>query len=260
MKEFWFESNGVRLFAVEAGEGPVIVLLHGGMANHLTTLPYLVPLSAKYRVVAPDLRGSGKSWDGSPLSFDQLARDLEALLDHIGANQAVIGGLSGGSGVALRFALQFPHRTAGLILVKPVYGGEDYGYTETQKSVFSMMNAVASRAIDEGVQVLRPLYANLPEPMREKALAMIEGFDPASVAATSHFIASGAQPFTSAAELRSLQIPTLLSPGDDPIHPSEISELYTITLPNYRSAPTSPAELVSAIDVFCERIILNPDQ
>jgi 3-oxoadipate enol-lactonase len=255
VREFWFENDGVRLFGVEDGEGPVIIMLHGGMANHLTALPLISPLGARYRVIAPDLRGSGRSWSPGPLTFDRLADDVRALLDHIGVDRAVVGGVSGGSGVALRFAFQHPDRIAGLVLVKPIYGGEECGYTEQQKEAFAMMDAIASRTIDEGVQVLRPLYANLPPPMREKALAMIEGFDAASVEATSHFLASGAQPFTSPAELQSLQIPTLLSMGDDPIHPAEISELNAANLPNCTIIPASTNDLASAINTFYEQNI-----
>jgi len=253
MHEVWFECEGARLFAVEDGNGRVIVMLHGGMANHLAALPLLTPLSPRYRVIAPDLSGSGRSWDAGPLTFDRLAGDVEALLDHTGVGRAVVGGISGGSGVALRFALRHPDRTTGLVLVTPIYAGEERGYTEQQKMTFAMMDSVASRALDEGVQVLRPLYANLPPHMREKALEMIEGFDAASVVATSHFIASGAQPFISAADLRSLHAPTLLVRGDDPVHPAEVSDLYAANIPDCKVVPASTRDLASAIGVFCEQ-------
>ena len=253
MREFWYESGGVRLFAVEDGSGPAIVMLHGGMANHLAALPLVAPLTSAYRVITPDLRGSGKSWSGAPLTFDRLADDVAALLDHIGVDQALVGGVSGGSGVALRFALRYHVRTAALVVVNPVYAGEERGYTEPQKSTFAMMDAVASRALDEGVQVLRPLYANLPPPVREKALAMIEEFDAASVVATSRFIASGAQPFASAAELRSLQVPTLLVRAGDPLHPAEVSDLYAASIPNCTVLPASTTDIAAAIGVFCEQ-------
>jgi 3-oxoadipate enol-lactonase len=254
MRELWFESGGVRLFAVEDGAGRAIVMLHGPMASHLAALPLVAPLAARYRVVVPDLRGSGKSWSGAPLSFDRLADDVAALLDHIGAERAIIGGVSGGSGVALRFALWHPSRTAALLLVKPVYAGGERGYTEEQRQTFTRMDAVASRALDEGVQVLRPLYANLPPPVREKALAMLEGFDAASVVATSRFVASGAQPFTSAADLRSLAVPTLLVRGDDALHPAEVSDVYADHIPNCIVAPASTADVASEIGALLERM------
>ena len=255
MRELWFESGGVRLFAVEDGAGRAVVMLHGPMASHLASLPLIAPLASRYRVVAPDVRGSGKSWSGAPLTFDQLADDVAALLDHIGAEQAVVGGVSGGSGVALRFALRHPSRTAALVLVKPVYAGEERGYTEEQRQTFTRMDAVASRALDEGVQVLRPLYANLPPPVREKALAMLEGFDPASVVATSAFVASGVQPFTSAADLRSLAVPTLLVRGDDPLHPAEVSDLYAETILRCTVAPAPTADVAAAIGALCDQMV-----
>jgi len=258
MREVWFESEGVRLFAVEDGDGRVIVMLHGGMANHLAALPLIAPLSLRRRVIAPDLRGSGRSWSGGLLTFDQLAGDVEALLDHIGVDRAVVGGVSGGSGVALRFALRRPGRIAGLVVVRPVYAGEELGYTEEQKTTFAMMDAVASRALDDGVQVLRPLYENLPQHMREKALAMLEEFDAASVVATSRFIASGAQPFASAAELRSLRIPTLMVRGDDPVHPAEVSDLYAANIPNCTVAPAATIDIAAAIGAFCEQSANSP--
>ena len=252
---FWFESEGVRLFAVEEGVGRVIVMLHGGMGSHLASLPLIVPLISRYRVIAPDLRGSGRSWSGAPLTFDQLANDIEVLLDHIGADRAVVGGVSGGSGIALRFALRRQSRTAGLVVVKPVYGGEERGYTDQQKEAFAMVDAVASRALDEGVQVLRPLYANLPPQIREKALAMVDDFDAASVVATSHFITSGAQPFTSAADLRLLSVPTLLVRGDDAIHPAEVSDLYAENIPNCMVAPASTTDVAAEIGAFCDQVV-----
>lgn len=252
MREFWFESGGARLFAVEDGAGRVIVMLHGGMASHLASLPLVAPLSSRYRIVTPDLRGSGRSWSGAPLAFDQLDDDVEALLDSIGADRAVVGGVSGGSGIALRFALRRPSRMAGLVVVKPVYAGGDRGYTAEQKQAFASMDAVASRALAEGVQVLRPLYANMPPPIRERALAMVEGFDPASVVATSHFIASGVQPFATSADLRSLSVPTLLVRGDDPLHPAAVSDLYAENIPNCQVAPASTEDIAGAIGAFCD--------
>ena len=253
MRELWVESGGVRLFAVEEGSGPAVVMLHGGMANHLAALPLVAPLGDRCRIVVPDLRGSGKSWCSAPLTFDRLADDVARLLDDTGVDRAFVGGVSSGSGVALRFALRYPARILGLILLKPVYGGEARGYTEYQKTTFAMMDGVASRAVDEGVQVLRPLYASLPAGMREKALAMIEGFDPASVVATSHFIASGSQPFTGPEDLMSLECPTLLVRGDDPMHPAEVSDLYAAGIANCTVMPASTTETAEVIGAFVDR-------
>jgi pimeloyl-ACP methyl ester carboxylesterase len=251
MREIWLDIEGVRLFAVEAGAGPAMVLLHGAMADHMAVLQLLRPLSARYRVIAPDLRGSGRSVSGETLDFDRLADDVMALLDHLRLDAAVIGGVSSGTGVALRCALRHPARTARLVLVTPVYGGGELGYTEQQRATFAMMDAMASRAPTEGVQVLRPLYANLPADIRERALAMLGSFDAASVAATSRFVASGAQPFRSAADLEVLRTPTLLIRGNDPVHPAAVSDLYASSIPDCTALPATTTDVAGAIDQFC---------
>jgi pimeloyl-ACP methyl ester carboxylesterase len=178
------------------------------------------------------------------------ATDLEVQLDHLGVERAVVGGMSSGTGLAVHFALRYPGRTRGLILLQPVYAGEERGYTEPQRSILTEMDAVASRALDEGVEVLRPLYERLPSPRREKALAMLEGFDAASVVATSRFIASGVQPFGSVAELGSLRMPTLLVRGDDALHPAEVSELYASSIPDCTVLPASTEDVPAAIETF----------
>ena len=62
--------------------------------------------------------------------------------------------------------------------------------------------------------------------MRARARAVVDTFDPESVAATTRFIASGAYPFATAADLAALVAPTLLVPGSDPQHPTEIADVY----------------------------------
>lgn len=186
------------------------------------------------------------------MSWDQLAKDLAALMDHLGIHRAVIGGVSTGTGVALRFTLQCPQRVAGVVLVTPVYGGHDRRLTVQQAATFKMMDDVGSRALAEGVQVLGPLFANLPPEVREQAFAMIEGFDAASVAATTRFLASGAQPFSSASDLRAINVPTLLVPGSDALHPPEVSDLHSAAIPNCTVLRAGP-DLAGAIGDFCQR-------
>ncbi len=255
MREISFAAAGVRLFALEDGSGPPIVMLHGGMADHLAARPLVASLAPRYRVITPDLRASGRSLYGGALTFDQLADDLAVLLDHLGEARAVVGGVSGGSGVAIRFALRYLDRCAALVIVHPMYAGSDRGYTEAQRQAFAHMDAVASRALDEGVEVLQPLYADLPEAVRDKALAMIEDFDAASVVTTSRFIASGVQPFETPEDLRSIARPTLLVRGDDPLHPAAISELYAEHLPDGRVLPAATPDVAAAIGAFCDEML-----
>jgi len=255
MRDVRLTDGACELFAREDGSGPSVMLLHGGLTSHEAVLPMLVPLADRYRVIAPDLRGSGRSRCAEDLTFDRLAEDVARLLDHLEIDRVVIGGMSSGSGPAVRFALRFPERTRAVLVLSPVYAGADVGYTSGQTAAFRGMDAIASRAIDDGIETLRPLFAGLPAGIRERAWEIVGEFDPAGVVATSRFIASGAQPFESCRELEAIEVPVLLVRGDDATHPSEFSDLYARHIPDCTALPASTEDLSSAIREFCDAVI-----
>ena len=245
--EHWFESD--TLYAVERGQGRPIVFLHGGLADHRAAVHAVGQLGASFRLITPDLRGSGRSVDPGPLTWDRLADGVATMLDRLGLERVVIGGTSAGSAVALRFALRRPERCAGLVVVSPLYPGAELGLDEAPRLAMERMDAHAQRALHEGIEALFPLFEPLPEPIRERALAMVASFDPASVAATTRLLASGQQPFASLLELQRIEVPTLVVPGVDPQHPAEVASRYAAHLPDCRIG--EPADLVAAIDRFC---------
>ncbi len=115
------------------------------------------------------------------------------------------------------------------------------------------MDAVASRAVAEGVEVLREMYfSQLPEAMAQPAWAMASTFDPGSVTTTSGFIASGVQPFRSTHELHNLAVPVLLVRGADAIHPTEISDLYAESVPDLTVVPPGGTDTTHAIRAFMD--------
>jgi pimeloyl-ACP methyl ester carboxylesterase len=230
-REFWFDSHGTRLFAVELGAGTPVILLHGGLVSHVACEPLAVPLAARCRVITPDQRGSGRSVYGARLGWDQLADDVAALARHLGIARAVIAGMSFGAGGAVAAALRFPGLTAGLAVINPAFGGAEVGLTPAQQAAMDAMDAAGSRAPAEGVAVLHPLFAVLPADVQARVHAMIAGFDPDSVAATTRFLASGEQPFARGEELAAIDGPALLVPGLDAYHPPEVTDVFRRHLP-----------------------------
>ncbi len=120
-----FEVEGIRLSYEVHGKGPeVLVFLHGllldaqmnrRLADDLTELGY--------RVVLLDLPGHGKAdkpRHASAHRMDSYAHYVVALLDELGLDQAVIGGVSLGANVALQVAVQAPNRVRGLVVEMPV--------------------------------------------------------------------------------------------------------------------------------------------
>jgi pimeloyl-ACP methyl ester carboxylesterase len=152
----------MRLFAVQRGEGRPVILLHGGLGTHLACTPFAEPLAERFCVITPDLRGSGRSHDAGPLSWDQLADDVAALARSLGHERVAIGGVSMGAGVAVRVALRHPALVAALIVIHPAYTGTDVGLTPAQQAAMRAMDEAGRRAPTEGVSVLLPLFDALP--------------------------------------------------------------------------------------------------
>jgi 3-oxoadipate enol-lactonase len=101
----------------DRGSGPPVVLLHGYPFNRSMWSEQIAALSAKYRVITPDLRGHGEtSVTDEPATMDEMAHDVAALMDKLGIERATVGGLSMGGYVTLAFYRRFPLRVRALIL------------------------------------------------------------------------------------------------------------------------------------------------
>lgn len=253
--DVWHVADGTRLFARSVGEGPPVVFLHGGLADHHAALFHVAPLARAHQLIAPDLRASGRSHHDGELSWDRLADDVAALLDHLGLSRAIVGGTSMGSAVALRVALRHPGRVRALLLFSPLYPGADRGLAPASTVAMTTMEAAGARALVDGVEdALGPLFARLPPPIRDGALAMLKSFDAASVAATTRFLATGAQPFAAVGELAALELPVLLVPGADPEHPAAVAHLYAEHLHGARVLEAGSVDLMERVEAFCAEV------
>lgn len=250
-REICFESDGVRLFAVELGRGSPVVFIHGGLADHRAALRHVGALAATHRLIMPDLRGSGRSHFAGELSWDRLADDLAELLSHLGIERAVVGGVSMGSAVAVRFALRHPRRLRGLVLMSPLYPGDDRPLAEAASGAMRVMAEAGERAVRDGMDALRPLFEALPSSVRDGALKMIQSFDPMSVAATTRFLATGAQPLSTARELEAISVPVMVLPGTDPQHPAEVGGLYVRYLRQPLVVEQTAPNMAEQVAAFC---------
>jgi pimeloyl-ACP methyl ester carboxylesterase len=112
--------NGVNLYYETHGEGPVILLTHGYSATSQMWQGQITPLSAKHKLVIWDMRGHGQSdypEDQAAYSESETVADMAALLDHVGAKQAIVGGLSLGGYMSLAFAATHPDRVKALLII-----------------------------------------------------------------------------------------------------------------------------------------------
>jgi 3-oxoadipate enol-lactonase len=102
--------NGVRTYYEEHGSGDPVVLLHGlGGTGTDVWKKAIAPLAEEFRVIAYDLRGSGKSdVTPGPYSIDLLAGDLDGLVAALELDRVALVGHSLGGGIALRYAAKRP--------------------------------------------------------------------------------------------------------------------------------------------------------
>ena len=120
-----FVHRGLRIGYREYGSGPRLVVLVHGLLMDGSMFQKVVPaLAARgHRVITLDLPGHGLSeqpCDMGAYSMTAYARDVVALLDHLGVQRAVIGGTSLGANVGLEVAVAAPERVQALFLEMPV--------------------------------------------------------------------------------------------------------------------------------------------
>ena len=116
--------DGKAIFVAEAGSGPAVVMLHGGGPGASGVSNYsrnITTLAEHYRVIVPDMPGYGRSDKHVDHSdpFGYLADMIRGLLDELGVDTAHLIGNSLGGAVALRLALDAPHRVGRLVLMGP---------------------------------------------------------------------------------------------------------------------------------------------
>ena len=108
----------------EAGEGPPVVLLHGFPHDGSLWAPQASAFASCCRCIMPDLRGFGKSPVEPPYSGDQYADDVAALLDRLGIERAMVGGLSMGGYIALALWRRHRERVRALLLADTKAGAD----------------------------------------------------------------------------------------------------------------------------------------
>ena len=187
------ERDGAQIWYASFGDGPAVILLHGGMgsaANFGHQVPAL--LAAGYRVVAIDSRGQGhSSWDGTAYSYERMGEDVFAVMDTLGIARAAIIGWSDGACTGLVMARARPQRIAGLF------------FFACNVDASGTLPFEMSGTIGNCLSRLKADYAAMsPEPQR---------FDEMSAALQ---VMQGSQPDYSAEDLATIAVPVSVVQGE----------------------------------------------
>jgi epoxide hydrolase 4 len=125
LREGYAEIGDVRLHYLEAGDGPLVVLLHGFPEFWFAWRQHIQPLAeAGFRVVVPDLRGYNRSSRPSRVAdyhTDRLAADIRALIKERGADSALLVGHDWGGTVAWNTAMKYPEVVDRLVILNAAH-------------------------------------------------------------------------------------------------------------------------------------------
>jgi pimeloyl-ACP methyl ester carboxylesterase len=145
------------LYWHESGTGRPVVLLHGGFLHHGMCEEQIPFLAARYRVIAPDARGHGRSPNATgPF---RAADDVAALLRHLDTGPAILVGCSMGGGTAVDTALEHPGLVSAVV-VSGVGTSEPY-FTDpwTTRALTATQQAIAAGDLDGAVEAHTALAA-----------------------------------------------------------------------------------------------------
>jgi pimeloyl-ACP methyl ester carboxylesterase len=236
--DFEVAAGGVVLSGEHAGEGPPVVLLHGLTA----TRRYVVMGSrllerAGYRTIAYDARGHGRSTpapQSGAYGYEQLADDLQVVLDALDVPQALLAGASMGAHTALRFALRHPERVTALGLITPAYDPTAPTPVAQERDVLA--DGLRSGGVEGFVRAYD--FSSVPAQWREtvekvvrQRLALHE--HPEAVADALEVLPRS-RPFEDMRELSALAVPTVVVASRDevdPGHPLALAEDYARHIP-----------------------------
>ncbi len=116
----YLNRDGIKIYYETHGEGPALLLTHGYSATSRMWAGQIAPLAKSFKLILWDMRGHGRSdypEDAAAYSEAATVADMAALLDAVGAERAIIGGLSLGGYMSLAFHLAHKARTQALLII-----------------------------------------------------------------------------------------------------------------------------------------------
>jgi pimeloyl-ACP methyl ester carboxylesterase len=161
--------NGIEMYWEETGDGEPLLFLHGALGCGADWRYIFGEPPAGYRVIAPDLRGHGATANPSgAFSFRQCARDVHALLRHLGLPRVKAIGVSGGGIALLHMATAEPASVESMIVVSaPPYFPAEARAVMRQFSEAALPDAELAR--------MRARHTH-GEPQIRQLFAMARGF------------------------------------------------------------------------------------
>jgi len=233
------DIHGVKIYYTEHGSTapsqgaakPPLVLVHGFPLDSRMWEAQIAALAPARRVVAPDLRGFGRSRSDAPFTLESLADDLHALLSAVGALPCVLAGLSMGGYVALAYVKKYPADLRGLVLVNTKAEADTAEGKQSRDKMIELARTQGSKAVaDQMMPKMLAKDAAGQRPQIATALRQIMESCPPTTMANA-LTAMRDRPDRSG-ELSAIKVPTVVLVGDaDAITPPNVAESMARKIP-----------------------------
>lgn len=245
--ERFIEVDGAVLRVRAVGEGPAIVLVHGWALDLDMWRTPIELLSQRYRVIAFDRRGFGRS-SGVP-GVEQDVLDIGRLLEQFDIEHTAVVGMSQGARVALRWALKHPQRAACLVLDAP----PAEGLSQPPGGEEIPIDDYRERLRLEGIRTFQRLWRQHPfmqlhtnDPRAHQLLSEIAARYPAQDLLMDE---PPPLPPLRGRDLQRLNVPTLVLSGEyDSLQRRSIARHLVQALPNARLKTVMGAGHLAALD------------
>ena len=265
-------GDGAVLAGEAAGDGPVVVALHGLTATRRYVLHGSRHLERRgYRVIACDARGHGESSpapDAAAYEYRDLAADLAAVLDGQEVERAALAGSSMGAATALAFALAHPELVAALVLVTPAYEGRPRDDPEELERWAALAEGLRRQGVEGFLHAYDP---PVEQRWRETVMTFtrrrLEAHRHLEAVADAIDVVPRSVAFEGLEALERVEAPALVVGSRDeadPGHPLRVAEAYAERLPDAELAVEEPgasplawqgAQLSRRIGDFLERVL-----
>ncbi len=114
------DRDGIKIYYEVHGDGPPLILTHGYSSTSAMWQGQIAALSQRHKLILWDMRGHGQSdYPQDPNAYSEAltVADIAALLDEVGAERAIVGGLSLGGYMSLAFYRAHPARVRALLII-----------------------------------------------------------------------------------------------------------------------------------------------
>jgi pimeloyl-ACP methyl ester carboxylesterase len=241
----FFERDGLRFHYRAEGHGLPLVFQHG-LGGDVSQPFGLFQPPSRVRLVAFDARGHGATrplGDPEKIALGAFADDLVALLDHLGLEAAIVGGVSMGAAVALNTTLRYPDRVLGLILSRPAW--LDQPRPPNAQVYLRIAQLIREQGAQEGLRRFRqtPEFRDLLRDSPDCAQSLVSQFEHPRAEECIVRLERIPQdtPCRDRAAWRSIRVPTLiLGNKQDPIHPWEYAEAHAQGIPRAELRELTP--------------------